>query len=95
MSHLHYHNNFTAPADYTGINIDTALTVGVGLPGQTRFCEDIAIIDDVLAEGPEEFTYNLLSLNNALVSINPSRSSATVRILDDDGTKHALFYNTE
>ena len=59
------------------------LNVGVGLPGQMRFCQNIAINDDNFSEGNEDFTVNLASLNQ-LVSINPLASSATVEIVDDD-----------
>ena len=74
---------YVAPADYAGIDLNIPLNPGVGLAGQTRFCENIDINDDPLAEGNEEFTVNLASLN-PLVAINPQFSSATVDMLDDD-----------
>ena len=58
--------------------------MGVGQPGDMRFCVNIAISPDLLAEGNEEFTVNLQSLNSALVAINPQYTSATVEIVDDD-----------
>lgn len=76
---------FLAPADYMGISVDRNFTIGTGLPGQTRFCQNIDINDDNLAEGLEEFTYRLVSLNSELVEVNPSRSTANIQILDDDG----------
>ena len=72
-----------APADYDGIDINIPLNVGVGLPGQMRFCLDITINNDLLAEGNEDFFVNLASLN-PLVVINPQFSSAVVEIVDDD-----------
>ena len=73
-----------APADYQGINVDRDFAIGTGLPGQTRFCRNIDINDDNLAEGLEESTYQLVSLNNELVEVNPSRSTADIQIQDDD-----------
>ena len=69
------------------------LNVGVGLPGQMRFCEDIIINNDLLAEGNEDFSVNLDSLN-PLVAINPQFSSATVEIVDDDSKLHRSSYST-
>lgn len=74
---------YIAPADYVGIGLNIPLNPGVGLVEQMRFCENITINDDQLAEGNEDFTINLASLN-PLVAINPQYSSATVEILDDD-----------
>ena len=70
-----------------GISFDRDFTIGTGQPaaGQNRFCRNIVINNDELAEGPEQFTYELLSLNNALVMVNPTRSTAVVEIQDDDG----------
>ena len=76
---------FLAPADYVGIDADRDFTIGTGLPGQARFCQNIAINDDNLAEGLEEFTYRLASLDSELVEVNPSRSTADIQIQDDDG----------
>ena len=73
------------PLDYTGINVDNDLLAGTGLPGQTVFCRSISINDDNIAEGPEDFLVILSSLNSQFVTIDPSGSSATVTILDDDG----------
>jgi hypothetical protein len=73
----------TAPADYTGIGMNINLNPGVGQPGQMRFCENIDINNDALAEGNEFFTVSLSSLN-PLVSINSQFSSAQVEIVDDD-----------
>ena len=72
-----------APGDYNGIDMNINLNVGVGQPGLTRFCQNIIINDDQLAEGDEFFTVSLTSLNS-LVTINPLFSSAQVQILDED-----------
>ena len=68
-----------------GIIVDRDFAIGTGQPGQTRFCQDITINDDNLAEGLEQFTYQLVSLNSELVEVNPARSTAEIRIQDDDG----------
>ena len=82
-SYNHFYYSPTAPADYIGLDMNIPLSVGVGLPGQMRFCDNIIINDDNFAEGNEDFFVNLASLNS-LVSINPLTSSATVEIVDDD-----------
>ena len=74
---------YIAPADYNEIDLNIPLNPGVGQAGLMRFCENIGINEDPLAEGNEDFTVNLASLN-PLVAINPQFSSATVEILDDD-----------
>ena len=74
---------YIAPGDYDGIDMNINLNVGVGQPGLMRFCENILINDDALAEGDEFFTVSLASLN-PLVMINPLSSSAEVQIVDDD-----------
>ena len=61
------------------------LLSGTGLPGQTVFCTDIPIIDDNIAEGNEDFSAIISSLNPQFISVDPAQSSATVTILDDDG----------
>ena len=68
-----------------GISVDRDFTIGTGLPGQTRFCQNIVINDDNLAEGSEQFTLQLVSLNNELVVVNPTRNTAVIEIQDDDG----------
>ena len=75
---------YIAPGDYNGTDMNIDLDAGVGQPGLTRFCENIIINNDTLAEGDEFFTVSLASLN-PLVMINPLFSSAEVQIVDDDG----------
>ena len=76
------------PADFMDIDVNFDLPIGTGLPGsQNVFCENINIVDDNIAEGPEDFLVLLSSLNGQFVTIEPTASSATVNILDDDGKK--------
>lgn len=84
QTHLSFYSFSIDPDDYTGFDTNIDLDVGVGQPGDMRFCVNIAISPDLLAEGNEEFTVNLQSLNSALVAINPQYTSATVEIVDDD-----------
>ena len=70
------------------IDVNFDLPIGTGLPGsQNVFCENIDIVDDNVAEGTEDFTVLLSSLNGQFVTIESTASSAIVSILDDDGKK--------
>ena len=71
------------PADYIAVARNFGFLIGAG-PGD-RFCEDITINDDGLAEGSEQFTVTLQSLSTQLVVVSPDRDVATIEILDDDG----------
>lgn len=73
------------PVDYTLVDSNVNLLSGTGLPGQTEFCDTIPIIDDNIAEGPEQFLASISSLSGQFIAVNPARSSATVTITDDDG----------
>ena len=80
------------PVDFMDVDVNFDLPSGTGLPGQQNvFCTPIDIVDDNIAEGPEDFSALLSSLNGQFIAIEPTASSATVTIMDDDGNKDLLY----
>lgn len=77
-----YKSVSTAPADYSALNDVMDLFAGTGLPGNNEFCSTIAIQNDNIAEGVEDFSVQLNSLSG-FITVNPP-STATVLIIDND-----------
>ena len=68
-----------APSDYDSL-VNTPSTFQ---PGDTRVCVSVTINDDTMLEETESFTVTLTTQDSR---VNLQRTTATITILDTDGT---------
>ena len=76
----------TAPDDYS--TVSTTLTFRAGADGSLpsdAVCVSVPIIDDQLAEGTESVIFNIASLDQSRIIIDPTRSQKILYIEDNDG----------
>ena len=77
--------SLAAGEDFAEGAMEAIFMVGLTSPGQ-RACSFISIIDDNMVEGDHDFSVSLSSVNLNGVTISVPSSTATVTILDNDGT---------
>ncbi len=72
---------------------DFQQTVGVFefLAGATRDCITIPIVDDEIAETPEEVFNVVIELQPTTANINTGRITSRVTVVDDDCKEQCIF----
>ena len=88
----------TAPDDYSSVS--TTLTFLAGADGSRpsdAVCVSVPIIDDQLAEDTESVIFNIASLDEDRIEIDPTRSQKILYIEDNDGriNIYCSFYFTQ
>lgn len=75
----------TADDDYSATLLPSVLIFPVGSVAGDTQCFDVAIIDDVLVEGVEDFFLSVVSVS-PLVTVDQAANQAAVNIISTDGT---------